>query len=541
MPFIKIDFFKKTFKYFLTLFLAFGLLVSAGVFAFSETSDDVSEASEAGNAKESVSFEDLKGLKGAVKDGSIQDTVLIGLVEDPEICYYASMADECLALTQKKTDYALVIAEQYSAIAEEYEDLTLVPELSVPCGEIGYVFAKNSHGDELREEIDEYINTISESGELETLKYYWFTPGDKARVSIPTEGPKGTLKIATAATSPPFIYVQDDGFSGYEVSILASFAEEYGYGLSFVITDMNGLLPSVISGKCDLGANCLMMTDERKETVNFSEATSRPMYTILMRTETAASFTSVSESEKEDLNFFERTARSFKKTFITESRWKLILKGLITTVLLTLLSGTIGIFLGLLFYQIKVGKSRVLSKLIRAFNSIMAGTPMVVLLMIFYYLIFGNVAIPPFFVAVIAFSLNFASGASEIYYNCVKSIDIGQTEAALALGYTKDKAFFRFILPQALLRALPLIKGQLVNLLKGTAVVGFISIQDLTKMGDLVRSRTYDAFFPLIATAVIYYIFAWLIKVIMGKIELVRDPVYKRDKRFRKTEGENKE
>ncbi|MBR1735666.1 MAG: ABC transporter permease subunit, partial [Firmicutes bacterium] len=101
----------------------------------------------------------------------------------------------------------------------------------------------------------------------------------------------------------------------------------------------------------------------------------------------------------------------------------------------------------------------------------------------------------------------------------IESIDPGQREAALALGFTERQAFYKFIFPQAAMRFLPVYRGEIVSLLKNTSIVGYIAIQDLTKMSDIIRSRTYEAFFPLIVTALIYFLLAWIISLILSKVE----------------------
>ena len=498
--------------------LAVAMMLPVTVAGNAWASDEVSE-----NPYSSITFEDLKGLTGVVKDGSIQDKVLEGLVEGARISYYKTLADECLAIDSKKADYALVIREQFSAIAEEYPDLVLLPQLSTPCGELGYIFAKNSEGQELRSEIDDYLLKISKSGELDALREYWFTPGDKRGVDVPANGDKGVLKVATGAASPPFIYAQGNGCSGFEAEVLAGFAKENGYGISFVITDLDGILSSVASGKCDLAANCLMKTPEREETVDFSETTSQPEFMVLMRRDTAAKLSASAEDEisaAAAISPLKKIGSSFKKTFVTENRWKMILQGALTTLFLTVISGAIGIVLGLLVYRIRTCRIKTARGIIGVFCAIMAGTPMAVLLMIFYYIIFGGVKIPEFWVAVITFGLYSSASISEIYRTCINSIDAGQAEGGRALGLNEKQTFKKIVLPQALVSAVPLIKGQMVSLLKGTAVVGFISLKDLTKMGDIIRSRTYEAFFPLIAVAVIYFLFAFLIKLIFEETEV---------------------
>ena len=144
--------------------------------------------------------------------------------------------------------------------------------------------------------------------------------------------------------------------------------------------------------------------------------------------------------------------------------------------------------------------------------------------MILYYVIFGKSDINAIWVAIIGFSLNFGAYTSEVMRSGIESIDGGQIEAALALGYTENQAFFKFIFPQAAVRFLPVYRGEIISLLKGTSIVGYIAIQDLTKMSDIIRSRTYEAFFPLIATAVIYFVLAWVLALILKLILNNLDP-----------------
>jgi polar amino acid transport system substrate-binding protein len=155
---------------------------------------------------------------------------------------------------------------------------------------------------------------------------------------------------------------------------------------------------------------------------------------------------------------------------------------------------------------------------------------MVVLLMILYYVVFGKSGINAIWVAVIGFSLNFAAYTSEILRSGIESIDGGQREAALALGYSENQAFFKFIFPQASVRQIPVYRGEIISLMKNTSIVGYIAIQDLTKMSDIIRSRTYEAFFPLIATAIIYFILAWIIALVLNLILSKIDPKAKRAK-----------
>ena len=135
--------------------------------------------------------------------------------------------------------------------------------------------------------------------------------------------------------------------------------------------------------------------------------------------------------------------------------------------------------------------------------------------MMFYYVVFAKAKFDPVWIAILTFSLDFSTYVGEMLRTSIESIPKGQKEAALSLGLTNAEAFIKIIFPQVIRQILPVYRGTLVNMLKSTAIVGYIAILDLTKMSDIVRSRTYEAFFPLIVTALIYFAIAGLfVKVI---------------------------
>ena len=144
--------------------------------------------------------------------------------------------------------------------------------------------------------------------------------------------------------------------------------------------------------------------------------------------------------------------------------------------------------------------------------------------MILYYIVFGNVSVNGVFVSVLAFTLTFGAGVFGLLKMGVGAVDDGQYEAAYALGYSKNRTFFKIILPQALPHVMPAYKGEIVALIKATAIVGYIAVQDLTKMGDIVRARTYEAFFPLIAIAVIYFVLEAFIGYFISRLDICFEP-----------------
>ena len=228
--------------------------------------------------------------------------------------------------------------------------------------------------------------------------------------------------------------------------------------------------------------------------------------------------------ESEDTSSRDGIISSFHKTFIREGRWRLFADGVLTTLLITLLSILFGTLLGFALFMLCRNGNPVANLVTRFCLWLVQGMPMVVLLMILYYIIFGSVAISGVAVAVIGFTLTFGAAVYGLLKMGVGAVDNGQYEAAYALGYSNRRTFFKIILPQALPHVLPAYRGEIVGLIKATAIVGYIAVQDLTKMGDIVRSRTYEAFFPLIAVTIIYFVLEGLIGFFVSRISVSFNP-----------------
>lgn len=150
------------------------------------------------------------------------------------------------------------------------------------------------------------------------------------------------------------------------------------------------------------------------------------------------------------------------------------------------------------------------------------GTPVVVQLMIIYFVVFGSVRISKVLVAVLAFGINSGAYVAEIFRSGIMSIDSGQLEAGRSLGFSYWQTMWYIIMPQAFKNVLPALCNEFISLLKETSVAGYIALQDLTKGGDIIRSRTYSAFMPLFAVALIYLtivmIFTKLIQILERRL-----------------------
>jgi polar amino acid transport system substrate-binding protein len=173
---------------------------------------------------------------------------------------------------------------------------------------------------------------------------------------------------------------------------------------------------------------------------------------------------------------------------------------------------------------------RILNAIGRVYISIVRGTPVLVLLMLIFYVVFASVDINPVLAATVAFGMNFGAYVSEIFRTGIEGVDRGQTEAGIAMGFTKVETFLHVVLPQTVRRILPVYKGEFISLVKMTSIVGYIAVQDLTKASDIIRSRTFDAFFPLIMVAILYVAISWILMQVLEHLERMTDPKLKRRK-----------
>ena len=214
----------------------------------------------------------------------------------------------------------------------------------------------------------------------------------------------------------------------------------------------------------------------------------------------------------------------FITNFISEDRWKYILDGLGVTLQVTFFAVLMGIVLGLLIAIVrsthdKTGKLKVLNAICQLYLTIIRGPPVVVQLLIIYFVIFGSVDISKVVVAVLAFGINSGAYVAEIFRSGIMSIDKGQFEAGRSLGFNYAQTMIYIIMPQAFKNVLPALGNEFIVLLKETSVSGYIALQDLTKGGDIIRSRTYNAFMPLLAVAVIYLVLVMIFTKLVNALE----------------------
>ena len=440
---------------------------------------------------------------------------------------FNTFADVLVALKQGKVDGIMLDKPNFNSVARTDASLSCitVPAYSV---EIGFGFQKNDGGNALQAQMNAFLTKLKAEGKTDALIEKWYGETEPAE-TIPLEelsSNSKTLNVAIDTTRKPFVYMYEGKPVGFEIEVLYLFCKEYGYNVNISDLSFASGLAGLASEKYDLVCGGLYMTAERKESVNFSDPY---MFAEVV----------MAKCERTGLeNFMLSLKDSFEKTFIREQRWKLIVEGICTTMIISIFAVLGGTLLGFALYMLARSKAKWLSGfakgLAKVYSTIIAGTPTLVVLMILFYIVFTSPDISGILVAIFGFILTFGAFVYEQLTLTVSGVDNGQLEAAYALGYSRNQAFFRIVLPQAMKMFLPSYAGEIVSLIKATSVVGYIAVNDLTKMGDIIRGNTYEAFFPLIAVAVIYFAIIWMIIGLMGVVKRKADPKLRKNKNILK-------
>ena len=212
------------------------------------------------------------------------------------------------------------------------------------------------------------------------------------------------------------------------------------------------------------------------------------------------------------------------QNFIEDDRWLLLVNGLKVTILVTLFALLVGVIIGFTVAIIrslhdKTGKFKILNAICKVYLTIIRGTPSMIQVLFMYLVVFGASSLNSIVIGGLAFGINSGAYVAEIVRSGIMAIPEGQTEAGRSLGFSYGQTMRLIIMPQAFKNVLPALGNEFIVLLKETSVAGYIALQDLTKAGDIIRSRTYDAFMPLIAVALIYLAMVLIFTKLVNMLE----------------------
>ena len=214
----------------------------------------------------------------------------------------------------------------------------------------------------------------------------------------------------------------------------------------------------------------------------------------------------------------------FILNFIDDERWRYLIDGLQVTLEITFGAVILGIIIGFVVAVIRTthdntGKLKILNGLCKFYLSIVRGTPVIVQLMLIVFVMLGPIGVSKLLCGIIGFGINSGAYVAEIMRGGIMSVDRGQMEAGRSLGFNYLQTMIYIVAPQAFKNVLPALANEFIVLLKETSVAGYAAVQDLTKGADIIRGRTYDAFMPLIAVALIYWVMVMVLERLVGRLE----------------------
>lgn len=482
------------------------------------------------NSRDTLEFGSYSSLEGGRRLAVITGGACVSKVKqrfpDAEIVYCNSVGDGILSVQNKKADAFFHDGPVLNFACSVYKDFGLIPDRFYK-EKFAFLTNKDETGNAIKNEFNSWLDEYKLLGKLDETYNYWVS-NQEAKIfdfdSLP--GENGTLNFGLFLDSRPATFLYNNAFTGFPNEIVYEFCKSRGYKANFLPESPESFVAAIESHKIDMMTGFIAYTEERAEKVAYTDT--------IIEDGIAAFVRKVGKTNND--SFFEKIASGFKKTFIDEDRYKMIFKGLGTTLLITSLGFILANILGACFCFFALSKK----KWVRRFNSvyqyIIQGTPIVVILMIFYYIIFGKARISGEFVAIIAFGLVTGAALAQLFKGGIESVDKGQKEASLALGFSRTQTFIGITLPQTIRSILPSYFSQLIALLKATSIVGYISVIDLTRSGDIIRSATFEAFFPLIAVALMYFVIVALLLTILS---FIQKALKKKEVPVKKEEEEN--
>ena len=477
-----------------------------------------------------LTIDDLAGKQVGVTTGTIFDRWAQQRLPTAQLHRFNNTPDITLALQSGKLDAAVYDGDGAKAVLRTVPGLGILDDdlLQTP---VGVAFRKQDPA--LRAKFNAWLAKAKQDGTYEVIRKRWLEDDpEKAEMPPVPASPPGArvVKLAVSVGDIPWAEQRQGRYVGHDIEMIQAFAAAEGFKLEISSMDFSGLIAALASGKADMAADAMSITAERSRQVDFSEPYAVLSAYMLVRQKDLARGDAAAPTQTggapaaEEDSLWER----IHANLIHEDRWTLIANGLGVTAIISVMSTIFGTLLGAVICWMRMSHNTALSKSAGVYIWLLRGIPVLVLLMIIYYIVFASVEVSPVLVASVAFGLNMAAYSAEMFRTGIEGVDRGQTEAGIAGGFTRAQTFLLIVMPQALRQVLPVYKGEVISMVKMTSVVGYVAVQDLTKASDIIRSRTFDAFVPLIATAIIYLAIAWLVAYLLDKVEWRITPKHKR-------------
>ncbi|MGN0154043.1 MAG: ABC transporter substrate-binding protein/permease [Lachnospiraceae bacterium] len=459
------------------------------------------------------SIDDLEGKKIGVQIGTTGDIYVSDYEGDEAgtvVERYNKGNDAISSLKNGKIDCVVIDEEPAKAFTKRNSDLSILEE-EFTLEEYAICVAKENA--ELKDNINQALSELKADGTLQNIIDNYINEGGEGFQYESPEGlsyENGTLVMATNAAFPPYEYYQDGEIAGIDVDMATAVADKLNMKLEIEDMEFDSIITAVQSGKADIGAAGMTVTEDRLKNIDFTDTYTTAKQVIVIRNGNHNPLLSIKDS--------------FYQNFIEENRYEYILKGLRNTIVISLFAVILGLAIGFIISLIRVthdkmGNLKLLNWLCKVYLTIIRGTPTMIQLLIIYYVVFASSNVSKILVAVLAFGINSGAYVAEILRGGIMALDVGQFEGSRSLGLSHGQTMRYVVLPQAIKNTLPALGNEFIVLIKETAISGYIGLQDLTMGGNIIRGITYEAFFPLITVACIYLVIVMILTAGVNKLE----------------------
>lgn len=461
------------------------------------------------------SVDDLEGKKIGVQLGTTGDIYVSDYEGDDAgtvIERYNKGNDAAQALAQDKIDAVVIDEEPAKAFVNANPQLVILGD---EFANEDYAICIGKDKPELKAKINSALAELSKDGTLSNIKRNYLGEDDE-KGSFPYEKKdvtrdNGELIVATNAEFKPYEYYDNGEMTGFDIDMMQAVCDILGMELKMEDMQFDSIINAVQSGKADVGASGMTITEDRLKNIDFTDSYINAKQVIVVKD---PNIKAVKLTFKEKLY----------QNFIEGKRWTYLTKGLLNTFIISIAAAVMGILIGFIVAMVrswhdKNGGLSIANFICHVYLTIIRGTPAIVQILIIYYVICASVNVNKLVAAILAFGINSGAYVAEIIRSGIMSIDNGQFEAGRSLGLSFTKTMTNIVLPQAFRNVLPALANEFIVLIKETSVSGYIGLVDLTKGGDIIRSITYEPLLPLLAVACIYLVIVMVLSTGVSKLE----------------------
>ena len=392
------------------------------------------------------------------------------------------------------------------AIMRGNDDYRLIDGYVEPA-DYAFIFTKNEAGEKLGQEFSAYVESLRASGDLQQLDEKWFgdrTDNKTSDSMADLNGTNGTIKLVYDISNVPFSYMSAGKPVGYDIDLAIGFCREYGYTLEAGPSDFTAMLDGVAEGTYDMGCGAITVTEERAERLYFSEADYSGGASICVRNQV--------DEEKKEVSYFRR---SFNRTFIENDNYKLFLRGIGTTLLITIITVLAGTVMGCTMYILTQRADPLIRQLTKLTILIIRGIPAIMTIMFLYYVYYQDMYFGEIVAAVIGFTIIFSERVYHTIKECATDEINGDLERNYRVEYIDTDEFFAALYIRSGKTMWKSYRENVINLIKFTPIAGYIAVYDMTRIVEYFRQNTFEFIMPLTVMALLYMLIIALVSWLM--------------------------